>query len=369
MASLVRKFRSAKTSTLDCDDDEDYFNLDYSIAIEYNGPPVSHDIPKVIPIDIEQIPIATSITSVYLSGNLFLPVIQPISKSKQTTTRELKVEDEIEYANGEKRFSDLSDRIGRSTELSHNLEIEMGLPGDVEEEKDFENYMDPANSESTDSVPSSQSLSSEVGSLKEEEFTNGIACHKRRPSTVKFRDPSSNDIFEKEEGEHNHPELIGSVQVRPKIERVGKKGSCYRCGKGNKYTEKEVCIVCGAKYCFICVVRAMGSMPEGRKCLSCIGHRIDESRRKKLGKCSRILKRLFTEFEVEKIMKSEVSCEANQIQNLIVVNGEPISQDELVKLQTSPNAPRNLKTGSYWYDNVSGYWGKVRYYFTLTLSF
>jgi hypothetical protein len=137
---------------------------------------------------------------------------------------------------------------------------------------------------------------------------------------------------------------------------------CYRCGKGGGFwgRDKESCLACGAQYCVGCVLRAMGSMPEGRKCLECIGRPVAESRRDALGRGSHVLRRLLSAAEVELVMRSERVCTANQLRaEDVYVNGTKLSLEELVVLQGCPCPPSRLRAGFYWYDKVSGLWGKV----------
>ncbi|KAL5790832.1 hypothetical protein ACOSQ2_005720 [Xanthoceras sorbifolium] len=411
MAGILRKILPVvPPSPKRCDDDENDANkYEYSFATEYSGP-INNNIPRVLPIVVDQIPIAAPVASSSLLSGSSLPVVRPIAKRTPVDIKRFKEckliskSSEGPCVSGESStWEDRSDASGCATGADcklnscdgqdHSSEILDCTAGDecmptVSEivggsgrlenshchdnshdvgeltnnnpegaDAGFHDYMNPANSESTESGLSSRSLSSEVFSCKEEDCNNDeTRCHVKRPSTVIFLEPDTSDTVH-EESDYSETE---SNDVRPKAERNGKKGSCYRCLKGNRFTEKETCIVCGAKYCCNCVLRAMGSMPEGRKCLTCIGFRIDEANRGNLGKCSRMLKRMLTTMEIKQIMRSEISCIINQLPpERVFVNGEPLSQKQLVILQGCPNPPKKLTPGHYWYDKVSGLWGKV----------
>lgn len=378
MAGLLKKFFHEKPSSPV--DDED-FSAEYSFAVEYTGPGINYEIPRAVPISFDYIPTA----SVVVSSSKFsddvasLPVIQPIVKNLRrasssspnsviSSTTEIQEDgpvclDANKKDNGKDECNINSCHgIESSGELENFNKLKGRLEGgleslEIKNEEDFQGYTNSSDSESAESGLSSSS--GIFAARGEEEIDNETQPrHGKRPSAVTFLDPhSSNTISEEAESSQFETE---SIQEMPRAERKGKKGSCYYCLKGNRFTEKEVCIVCGAKYCIDCVIRAMGCMPEGRKCITCIGFGIDESRRENLGKCSKVLKRLLTDSEVKSTMLREIECEKNQLPaRLVYVNDDPLSRQELLMLRSCQKPPKNLKPGRYWYDKESGFWGKV----------
>ena len=152
----------------------------------------------------------------------------------------------------------------------------------------------------------------------------------------------------------------------------GRRPACARCGKGGRIAvamgilgdqRQEECLACGARYCAVCVLRAMGSMPEGRKCVTCIGAPVvDPRRRARLGRGSRLLARVLAPEELRQVMRAERGCAANQVRpDEVVVNGRGLSQGELDLLLGCALPPDRLVPGWYWYDKDSGLWGKVQH--------
>ncbi|KFK32735.1 hypothetical protein AALP_AA6G282100 [Arabis alpina] len=322
-------------------------------AVEYDGPPLSYDIPCALPINVAKIPVAAVVSPVSLSDNMSFPVIQPILS--------LESKKFLIVADSSVSPTSVIELVSDSTTVSPG--VDCVLSGELSSSSNCGDLLltsRVSSSRSKEGLDLNESCNESVLSMDYPSSRVTEDCcdgdNKKLP-VVTFLGIASDDGFEEEDC--NNQKRIRVVPVKKQPQTKGKKGSCYRCFKGSRFTEKEVCLVCDAKYCSSCVLRAMGSMPEGRKCVTCIGCPIDESKRGSLGKCSRMLKRLLNDLEVKQIMKTERFCEANQLPaEYVYVNGQPLYPEELVTLQTCPSPPKKLKPGDYWYDKVSGLWGK-----------
>ncbi|PIA58749.1 hypothetical protein AQUCO_00500592v1 [Aquilegia coerulea] len=298
-------------------------DLDYSFAVEYEGPQVPYQVPTVEPLDenytTTAIPIAEFAEPVSdNSGELLTPVVEPIPLP----------------------VSCIAGVTTSSPVQSPRRSVSSESVVSVLQNPEFSTGSRSASSASAhDNVANSP--------------PNEPVVEVRRAPMVKFETFDKSEEEETDAEESVYPEDYVGVSKKDKKKRV-----CFRCGKG-KWESKESCLVCDARYCGNCVLRAMGSMPEGRKCVTCIGHPIDESNRFKLGKSSRVLSRLLSPLEAKQIMKAEKECAANQLRpEQVYVNEMPLRPEEMAELLGCPLPPRKLKPGRYWYDKESGFWGK-----------
>ncbi|MQL82664.1 hypothetical protein Taro_015142, partial [Colocasia esculenta] len=272
-------------------------NLDYSIALEYSGPPVPYDPPRVDPVDLSQSEIPTAAVVESFSGVRGAadvhspPVIQPIPLPVS-------------------RIAGLTSSPCQSPRVSGSSDSVVSV------------LQNPESS----SASHSDSAGSAHSSMGRRHAKQGMNEAKRVPM-VTFGTVERAVSEELDAGRLASPLYVGVSK------NEGRKRACYRCGK-RKWESKESCLVCGAVYCSYCVLRAMGSMPEGRKCVTCIGQPINELKRSKLGKRSRMLSRLIGPLEVTQIMKAEKECMANQLRpEQIVVNGLSLRPEEMAELE------------------------------------
>ncbi|KAJ3672598.1 hypothetical protein LUZ60_007319 [Juncus effusus] len=329
-------------------------NLDYSIALEYDGPPVSYDLPRVDPVglhDDSEIPTAEPV-----SNGVPPPVTNPIPTAEPVSNGIPPPVTDEPVSNG------VAPPVTNSiplpvSRIAQNLHSSNGASSEsvvsVLQNSEFES--NGSRSESNGSAHSSPGPRPGPS----EQPTN-----QRRTPVVTF---NSNNRYESHE--LDSPISPSSPQstdnnynndnnISTRAQNRGVKKVCYRCGK-RRWESKEACLVCDSKYCSYCILRAMGSMPEGRKCVNCIGQPIDESKRSKLGKGSRTLGKLLSPLEVRQILKAEKECAANQLRpDQLVVNGYPLRGEEMAELLSCPLPPVKLKPGRYWYDKESGLWGK-----------
>ncbi|XP_058224543.1 extra-large guanine nucleotide-binding protein 3-like [Rhododendron vialii] len=303
---------------------EDESDLDYSIAMEYEGPPVSYELPRVDPLDVNSIAIPTA------------SIAEPLSESRRSVTYDAPpVVQPIPLPVS--RLAGVTSPRSQSPRASGSSESLVS----VLQDPDFSSASPSASPGSGNNHPNNAS--------------RRVANEARRAPVVTFNTIERSERKNIDVEKQVFPEYVGVSKERKKKKKTR---VCYRCGKG-KWETKESCLVCDAKYCSSCVLRAMGSMPEGRKCVTCIGDPIDESKRSKLGKQSRVLARLLSPLEVKQIMKAEKECAANQLRpEQLIVNGFPLKPEEMAELLGCSLPPRKLKPGMYWYDKESGLWGQ-----------
>ncbi|XP_019436752.1 PREDICTED: extra-large guanine nucleotide-binding protein 3-like isoform X1 [Lupinus angustifolius] len=327
--------------------DEDH--LDYSIAVEYAGPPVNYDVPRVDPLEIGagggpiRTPSVASSASDYGTGGVVsvsMPVHHRFSRFSRVRNGGFNRESRSPVE------SQRSSSVSRTRLESPSGEVDRsGFSGEVVEREATADFFDSAAT-----MPNSAPLRSD-GEVEG-----------KRPITVTFHTPKDseddNDGCLSPQSVATEPE--GSLFVSARSENTPKKRRvCSRCGNRNRLKEKEACLVCDSRYCSNCVLKAMGSMPEGRKCVSCIGMPIDESKRSTLGKCSRMLSKVCSPLEIKQIMRAEKECATNQLRpEQLIVNGRQLRQEELAEILGCPIPPSKLKPGRYWYDKDSGLWGK-----------
>ncbi|PAN26152.1 hypothetical protein PAHAL_4G351300 [Panicum hallii] len=293
-------------------------NLDYSIALEYDGPPVSYELPRIDPVNIPAIPTAEPVSGPLGLANGAVPVAPVVGPARGANPPAPRVAQRAHQPPIQARRSSAS--------------------ADSAAARD-EEYSDDSDSRSARSLRGHRAAA------------RPAAPEGRRGQVVTFG-VAEDSKYESKEFDEVSEQYVAVTRA----ERKGR--TCHRCGK-SKWESKESCIVCDARYCSHCLLRAMGSMPEGRKCITCIGQPIDESKRSKLGKGSRILSRLLSPLEVKQILKVEKECQANQLRpEQLIVNGFPLDDEEMADLLRCQRPPGNLKPGRYWYDKESGLWGK-----------
>jgi len=312
-------------------------NLDYSIALEYDGPDVSYELPRIDPVCLPAIPTAEPVSGplgLGLGSGGVVPVAPVIGPAAA-------------------RARDNPPAASRAGSAAAHRAPQAQPAARARRESS-----PSGGSAARDEDGCSDDDEEEDGGSRPPRSSRPAALEGRRAQVVTFGEPEDSR-YESNDFDAASADQQYVAVTRPAVERKGKRTCCHRCGK-SKWESKESCIVCDARYCGHCLLRAMGSMPEGRKCVTCIGQPIDEAKRSKLGKGSRVLARLLSPLEVRQILRVEKECQANQLRpEQLVVNGFPLHDEEMADLLSCQRPPGNLKPGRYWYDKESGLWGKV----------
>ncbi|XP_047048872.1 extra-large guanine nucleotide-binding protein 1-like [Lolium rigidum] len=316
---------------------------DYTFAAEYDGPPLPYSLPRAIPLDLSRIPLAALSSDSSDPSDDPLPVVRPLTPSSLCSAIQQAAPPRSSGGPAGAVADSPTSVIENHHAAAHHSAELPSSPSDAAPSDDEEDAGTP-------SVPHqpTASFAETSGSLLQSSSSSAASSSDDEAPSSPLPRPTTAAAAR------------SSAPLSPAHSAPNPRSGCYRCGKrGGIWGGTESCLACGARYCSSCVLRAMGSMPEGRKCLPCIGRPVAEARRGALGRGSRVLRRLLSAAEVDLVMRSERGCAANQLRpEDVYVNGAKLVPEELAALQGCPCPPARLRPGFYWYDKVSGFWGK-----------
>ncbi|XP_051184699.1 extra-large guanine nucleotide-binding protein 1 [Lolium perenne] len=322
---------------------------DYTFAAEYDGPPLPYSLPRAIPLDLSRIPLAALSSDSSGPSDDPLPVVRPLTPSSLCSA--IHAHQQQAAPGGPPPRSSSGPVADSPTSVIENHHAAAHHSAELPSSPSDAAPSDDEHDAGTPSVPHqpTASFAETSGSLLQSSSSSRSASSSDEAPSSPLPRPTATAAAR------------SSGALSPAhLDNPNPRAGCYRCGKrGGIWGGTEACLACGARYCARCVLRAMGSMPEGRKCLPCIGRPVAEARRGALGRGSRVLRRLLSAAEVDLVMRSERQCKANQLRpEDVYVNGARLVPEELAALQGCPCPPARLRPGFYWYDKVSGFWGK-----------
>ncbi|KAI5003914.1 hypothetical protein ZWY2020_031157 [Hordeum vulgare] len=269
-------------------------NLDYSIALVYDGPLVPYDLPRVDPVEIPaEIPTAERASGPHTRGLPVAPVVEPVRLP----------------------VSRVAPCAEPATAARQGADGSSGSVNSVLQNEEFDDEDGDSRSRSHGSAQSSPGPGSRDG---------------RRAPVVTFG--FTPDSKYGGSGDDMSKQYVAVTKQEKRYRR--RRMACNRCGK-RKWESKEACIVCNARYCGYFVLRMMGSMPEGRKCVTCIGEPLALWLL-----CANPLVNEFDQiisssaFKDVHIDQTQLDCAKSSVKSTISVNLESKSDEEVERLRS-----------------------------------
>ncbi|KAM3399773.1 hypothetical protein ACQJBY_004924 [Aegilops geniculata] len=207
-------------------------NLGYSIALEYDGPPVAYEVPRIAPVDMADVPTAEPVSASYgLLGNggAAVPVFRPpASRARAEPPQARRGAGPVDSAPRDEAARARQEppspvQVRRSSEFAHSGPQNEG-------------YSDSRRSVSRESAPSYRG--------QNDGGRHAMAAPEGRRSHVVTFGPADDSKYDQSsELDDTRSEQFVAVT---RTEKRGK--TCDRCGK-SKWESKESSIVCDKRYC------------------------------------------------------------------------------------------------------------------------